>query len=285
MSSFTGSDRAKAAPKGDSLGDRIKAYEAAETGRALMPLLPIIGRIDGRCFSAFTRGMDRPYDKLLHACMVETTKRLLKETQATAGYTQSDEITLLWHGDNHQTQTIFGGKPFKMMSVAASLTTSIFVELAREYWPEKIAHGPVSFDCRVFQVPNKDEACNAFLWREKDATKNAISMAARLQPERLHDCRVSALRTRPQGSRALRAAVVPVTNAAARRHSSKTVSPYTLSAIPPLKMDTCGSCASTVLSGPMLPGVSVSFVTLSTLNSIVPFGRQNISKSCIDPSA
>jgi tRNA(His) 5'-end guanylyltransferase len=35
------------------------------------------------------------------------------------------------------------------------------------------------FDCRIFQLPNRTEAANAFVWREKDATKNAVSMAAR----------------------------------------------------------------------------------------------------------
>jgi tRNA(His) guanylyltransferase len=34
------------------------------------------------------------------------------------------------------------------------------------------------FDARVFQLPSKDEAANAFLWRAMDARKNAISMVA-----------------------------------------------------------------------------------------------------------
>jgi tRNA(His) 5'-end guanylyltransferase len=34
------------------------------------------------------------------------------------------------------------------------------------------------FDCRVWSVPNEDEGANYFLWRERDATKNSISMAA-----------------------------------------------------------------------------------------------------------
>lgn len=32
----------------DYLGDRTKMYERAEAGRMLMPLLPVIARIDGR---------------------------------------------------------------------------------------------------------------------------------------------------------------------------------------------------------------------------------------------
>lgn len=34
------------------------------------------------------------------------------------------------------------------------------------------------FDCRVFNVPNKIEAANYFVWRERDATRNSIMMAA-----------------------------------------------------------------------------------------------------------
>lgn len=162
----------------DDLGDRMKMYEAAETGRAFMPHLPIVARIDGRCFSSFTRGMDRPFDAKMHASMVATTLELVEETSALAGYTQSDEITLLWYAERPQTQTIFGGKVFKMVSVTAALATSIFTRHAQPIWPDKFS-GAVCFDARVWNVPNEAEAANTFLWRELDATKNAVSMAAR----------------------------------------------------------------------------------------------------------
>jgi hypothetical protein len=35
------------------------------------------------------------------------------------------------------------------------------------------------FDCRVFQVPTDFEAVNCFIWREQDATRNSVQMAAR----------------------------------------------------------------------------------------------------------
>lgn len=38
--------------------------------------------------------------------------------------------------------------------------------------------GEPIFDCRAFVVPTIKEAYHAFLWRQQDATKNAISMAA-----------------------------------------------------------------------------------------------------------
>lgn len=160
------------------LGDRMKLYEAHEAGRRFLPRLPIYARIDGRNFSRFTKGMDRPYDERMISVMVETTQRLVEETEALAGYTQSDEISLLWYRPEPKSQVFFDGKIFKIVSVTAALATSIFTELARGHWPEKMAGCPPTFDCRAFQLPTKDEAANVFLWREMDATKNAISMAA-----------------------------------------------------------------------------------------------------------
>ena len=38
---------------------------------------------------------------------------------------------------------------------------------------------PPTFDARVFQVPTLAEGANAFLWRQRDARRNAISMVGR----------------------------------------------------------------------------------------------------------
>lgn len=62
------------------IGNRMKAYEMAEAGRKFMPLLPVIARIDGRSFSKFTKGLERPYDIRLSKLMVATTKFLVQET-------------------------------------------------------------------------------------------------------------------------------------------------------------------------------------------------------------
>jgi tRNA(His) guanylyltransferase len=65
-----------------------------------------------------------------------------------------------------------------MVSVLAAGCSVYFNQRLPSYIPEKADIGPV-FDCRVWNVPNLDEGANAFLWREYDATKNSISMAAR----------------------------------------------------------------------------------------------------------
>jgi tRNA(His) 5'-end guanylyltransferase len=45
--------------------------------------------------------------------------------------------------------------------------------------PEEYRDKLPTFDARVWNVPNVVEGANVFLWREQDATKNSISMAAR----------------------------------------------------------------------------------------------------------
>lgn len=165
----------------DSFGDRMKAYEAVESQRRFLPLLPVYARIDGRSFSEFTRGLDRPYDVDMSNIMRETTRWLVEETGATMGYTQSDEISLVWYSNNTQTQIFFDGRVAKMTSTLAAMTSVKFNHLCLNS-PGKMSTRAMSklptFDARVFQLPSLEEAANTFLWREQDATKNAISMAA-----------------------------------------------------------------------------------------------------------
>jgi tRNA(His) 5'-end guanylyltransferase len=163
----------------DSLGDRMKLYEAAESGRRLLPLLPVLARIDGRSFSAFTRGLERPFDARLSRLMVETTCFLVEETVARCGYTQSDEISLAWYSEDPRSQIFFDGRVAKMTSQLAALATAYFLRRLADFLPAEYAERMPTFDARVWVVPTLAEAANCFLWREQDATKNSISMAAR----------------------------------------------------------------------------------------------------------
>ncbi len=163
----------------DAFGDRMKSYEATETNRASMPLLPLMIRLDGRGFSKFTQGLSRPYDKRLSKCMVLLTLYLTREAGAKLGYTQSDEITLLLNQNTYEEQLFFGGKFFKLNSVLASMATAYFSRLIKKYLPHEYYLKRPLFDCRSWNVPNLIEAANCFLWREQDATKNSIQMAVR----------------------------------------------------------------------------------------------------------
>ncbi len=161
----------------DSLGDRMKWYER-RYAHQVMPMLPILARVDGRAFSRFTEGLARPFDLRMSRLMIETTKFLVEETNARCGYTQSDEISLVWLTENPDAEIFFGGKLAKMISVVGSLATAYFNRHLSLMIPEKADKLPV-FDNRVWEVPTLFEATNYFIWRENDATRNSVSMAAR----------------------------------------------------------------------------------------------------------
>lgn len=157
----------------DKMGDRLKMFEGIEAGRILIPNLPICVRVDGRAFHTFTRGMNRPYDERMSKAMIETMKYLVKKTDACIGYVQSDEISLVLSDSK---EPLFGGRVQKLTSIIAAMATAKFNDEIHKSFPDK----PLAeFDCRVWNVPNRTEAANTILWREFDATKNSISMAAR----------------------------------------------------------------------------------------------------------
>lgn len=160
----------------DPMGDRMKEYERVETSRKCDPSKPICVRLDGNCFSTFTRGLARPYDERMSNIMKLVTQYLVKETHAKIGYTQSDEITLIYFYEEGS-QPLHGGKFHKLTSILAGKASGMFQDLLGNLLPEKIGNHPV-FDCRVWQVPTKEEAANVVLWRWFDARKNSISMLA-----------------------------------------------------------------------------------------------------------
>ena len=161
----------------DSFGDRMKGYEMVEAGRRLEPSQPIMVRLDGRAFHSFTRGCQKPYDTDLMALMQSTTMRLVDEANATLGYTQSDEISLVILTPP-ESEPYFGGRVQKLCSTLAA-TCSVFFNANLPKWgfAEKMESYP-TFDCRAWNVPTLWEAANTILWRERDAVKNSISMAA-----------------------------------------------------------------------------------------------------------
>ena len=169
-----------------NLPDRMKMYESQTTKQSLMPGLPILVRLDGKNFSTFTRGLKRPFDDRLSKLMIETTKYLVKETNANAGYTGSDEITLVFYNDKPDSDLIYGGKLYKMQTDLAAMCSVYFYSKLEEYLPEK-AGNIIRFDARAWNTPSLIEATNSFLDREWSTTKNSISMAAEVlySPEEL----------------------------------------------------------------------------------------------------
>lgn len=119
--------------KRDALGDRMKAYENISR-TYLTRRIPVIIRLDGKAFHTFTRGLEKPFDKILMSVMQQTMKRLCEEVQGCVfGYTQSDEINLvLTDYATIQTDAWFGYNIQKMASVAASIATVEFNRILAE---------------------------------------------------------------------------------------------------------------------------------------------------------
>ena len=174
----------------DTLGDRLKQVEQMEAGRKADREWPLMARLDGKAFHTFTRGLARPYDTRLSDLMLMTTCYLVEQTNARVGYTQSDEISLYWDLDlekNPDAQFMYDGKFQKMTSILASMAGGFFNKHLPSKLPQKSDSIPV-FDCRVWTVADHREVYLNFLWRQDDAIKNSISMAAQasFSHSRLH---------------------------------------------------------------------------------------------------
>jgi len=176
--------------KKQSLGDRIKSSYEDRSKTFLNRRTITIIRLDGKGFSKFTKGLNKPFDDGFSQDMDATALYLCENIQgAKFAYTQSDEISVvLCDFDNIETDAWFDYNVQKMTSIAASLATAKFNQLrmARNVVDTDdgfnsfgiMAFNLAFFDARVFQVPNVDEMFNAILWRQQDCTRNSISMAA-----------------------------------------------------------------------------------------------------------
>lgn len=159
----------------DSLGDRMKAHYEMRTKQYLPRRTYTVIRLDGKSFHTFTRGMKKPYDLDLIDMMNKTAIFLCEEIQGCKmAYTQSDEISLLLTDfDKITTDAWFDGNIQKMASVSASMATALFNNV------NVFNHvGLAFFDSRVFTIPDPIEVENYFVWRQKDAVRNSISMTA-----------------------------------------------------------------------------------------------------------
>lgn len=160
----------------DALGARMKSYERHETGREFLPMLPVYARLDGRGFSKFTKGMERPCDERMRQAMLETTIYMVEKTHALVGYVQSDEISLVWKAADYTGSIFFNGRVTKMTSVLAGMASAAFARAIRGWSPYEDRYP--AFDARVIQMPLDYEVANMLLWRTLDAERNAISMTA-----------------------------------------------------------------------------------------------------------
>lgn len=160
------------------LSQRMKNYEGVYTKPYLVPRMPAIIRIDGKKFSSWTKGLNKPFDSRFYAAMAKTAMYLVNNIQcAVFAYGQSDEISIFLRDyDSPNSQTWFSGKTQKIVSVSASMATANFNASAQKLGID--GNGLAFFDSRVFNVPIND-VINYFIWRQNDFMRNSVQMLAR----------------------------------------------------------------------------------------------------------
>ena len=160
----------------DNLGNRMKDYERA-AGHVLPARLPVMLRVDGKCFSQYTKGCDRPFDQKLIEAMWEIAKTLCTEIQgAQLAYVQSDEISVFIHNYKMLTSQAWrGNKVQKMCSIAAGIASSVMTLESKKVFGK---YKRACFDARVWVLPEA-EVCNSLIFRQQDWTRNSVQMLAR----------------------------------------------------------------------------------------------------------
>lgn len=151
--------------KFDDLDEKMRAFETARDPSAL-PGVFLVARIDGRSFTRLTKEImayERPFDEQFRDAMIATAEHLMTcGFQTIFGYTQSDEISLLFGRDENN----FGRNIRKWTSILAGEASAAFtVRIARA----------AAFDCRVIELPAENVVVDYFRWRSEDAHRNALN--------------------------------------------------------------------------------------------------------------
>lgn len=158
----------------DDIGDRFKAYESC-FDFALPRRMPMVIRVDGRGFHGLK--LHKPFDSQFFSFMADTAQRLCEEIQGTVlAYFQSDEISIVCRDDMQpKTMAWMGKRLSKVISLSAATATMAFNDSASVALPP---YGQRQFDSRAFVLPDLSEVVNYLIWRQQDATRNSVSMAA-----------------------------------------------------------------------------------------------------------
>src|SRR5215467_16217519 len=129
--------------KFDELDEKMRVYETA-LDHCVPPEMFMVARIDGRGFTRLTREVHQfktPFDERFRDMMVATTEHLMNcGFRVVYGYTESDEISLLFHRD----ETSFGRKTRKYNSILAGEASAKFSLLLGDV---------AAFDCRICELP------------------------------------------------------------------------------------------------------------------------------------
>ena len=151
--------------KFEELDKEMRLYEES-MDQFVLPDMYLAARLDGRSFTRLTKEIchfEAPFDPRFRDLMTETTKALMEAGfRIVYGYTESDEISLLFHPDDRT----FGRKVRKINTTLAGEASAAF----------SLALGQAAtFDCRVIPLPNEKRVEDYFAWRQEDAHRNSLN--------------------------------------------------------------------------------------------------------------
>lgn len=150
--------------KFDDLDKKMRVFETAHDV-CVLPNIYMVARIDGRSFTRLTKevhAFDAPFDIRVRDMMTGTIEHLMQcGFNAIYGYTQSDEISLLFSLNEGS----FQRKERKFNSVLAGEASAKFSLLLGDL---------AAFDCRISHLPSPQLVIDYFRWRQEDAHRNAL---------------------------------------------------------------------------------------------------------------
>lgn len=149
----------------DDLDAKMRVYEQS-LDQVLLPELFLVARLDGNRFTRLTKEVchfDVPFDEHFRDMMINTVKALMNYGfRVIYGYTESDEISLLFHPE----EDTFGRKVRKYNSLLAGVASAAFsMQLGQQ----------AVFDCRMIPLPTVERVQDYFLWRQEDAHRNSLN--------------------------------------------------------------------------------------------------------------
>jgi tRNA(His) 5'-end guanylyltransferase len=151
--------------KFDDLDAEMRVFETTND-RCVLPDIYMVARIDGRNFTRLTKerhDFEAPFDIRFRDYMLQVVEHLMNcGFQVIYGYTQSDEISLLFRRD----ENTFRRKTRKFVSVLAGKASAKFSLLLNDIG---------AFDCRICELPTIQRVRDYFRWRQEDAHRNALN--------------------------------------------------------------------------------------------------------------
>lgn len=149
----------------DALDRQMRSFEQS-LDRCMLQGIYIVARLDGHGFTRLTKrewDLDKPFDIRFRDYMIATLRRLMDcGFRIIYGYSQSDEISLLFHLE----ESTFGRKERKLLSILASEASVAFSMASGKH---------AVFDCRLVPLPDEQHVIDYFRWRQEDAHRNSLN--------------------------------------------------------------------------------------------------------------